>query len=236
MSIETNAASLQADRGKSRSSRNATKYGLFNARDFIREGEEKEYAQSLSTLMTELSPEGVLEQTFATEIMGAAWRLRRCRMAEHQFVSGGTLDPMVDEVTSIGQKSVDRARAQSHHLLRRSIAELRKLQTERTMRIELDAGDVPGLTDCRQVLDAVRSEEKPRPGAAEPGASAAMDAVLDRLESSFCKPKPQPVPQPSARENESRPISRNVLCPCGSGTKYKRCCGKGAPPSLNKTQ
>ena len=27
--------------------------------------------------------------------------------------------------------------------------------------------------------------------------------------------------------------ARNVACPCGSGLKYKRCCGKNAPPQLN---
>ena len=27
-------------------------------------------------------------------------------------------------------------------------------------------------------------------------------------------------------------VSRNQPCPCGSGKKYKRCCGKGAAPQL----
>ena len=29
-------------------------------------------------------------------------------------------------------------------------------------------------------------------------------------------------------------IARNSACPCGSGAKYKRCCGKNAPPVLGK--
>ena len=29
-----------------------------------------------------------------------------------------------------------------------------------------------------------------------------------------------------AGENNVNNISRNSLCPCGSGKKYKRCCGK----------
>src|SRR5260370_40003658 len=66
--------------GKQRSSRNAMKNGLFAAHDFIREGETEEYTQTLISLMNQLSPEGVLEETFATEIMGATWRLRRCRL------------------------------------------------------------------------------------------------------------------------------------------------------------
>jgi hypothetical protein len=28
-------------------------------------------------------------------------------------------------------------------------------------------------------------------------------------------------------------ISRSAPCPCGSGQKYKRCCGRDAPPILN---
>ncbi|MFC3885599.1 SEC-C metal-binding domain-containing protein [Bacillus songklensis] len=28
-------------------------------------------------------------------------------------------------------------------------------------------------------------------------------------------------------------VGRNGPCPCGSGKKYKRCCGKGAVVSLN---
>jgi len=29
-------------------------------------------------------------------------------------------------------------------------------------------------------------------------------------------------------------IARNARCPCGSGLKYKRCCGTSAPPVRSK--
>ena len=35
--------------------------------------------------------------------------------------------------------------------------------------------------------------------------------------------------QPAAVKQENQPIhkvGRNDLCPCGSGKKYKKCCGK----------
>ena len=44
---------------------------------------------------------------------------------------------------------------------------------------------------------------------------------------SNCKLAPTAVPQP-------RITPRNALCPCKSGQKFKRCCGKEAPPALNK--
>jgi uncharacterized protein YecA (UPF0149 family) len=43
--------------------------------------------------------------------------------------------------------------------------------------------------------------------------------------------------QDSAKQTQSQPaktvlIPRSAPCPCGSGDKYKRCCGKNAPPVL----
>src|SRR5580700_9005582 len=174
------------------------------ARDFIREGEQKEYTRTLRSLMAELSPEGVLEETFAAEIMGAHWRLRRCRLVESSFAGSAVLDPMVDDLTEKEQKSVDRARAQSHNILRRSISELRKLQKQR---LEVHEDD----------------------------SLAALQSLIDKIDrGSFCKsellPVAQPVPQPSGCEFDPKPTPRNALCPCGSNTKYKRCCGKAAPP------
>jgi hypothetical protein len=43
--------------------------------------------------------------------------------------------------------------------------------------------------------------------------------------------------EPPIHHNSSLSTSqtpRNALCPCGSGDKYKRCCGKNAPPVLGR--
>ncbi len=180
------------------SSRNALTHGLFAVRYFIRPGEEEEYAQTLRSLIAELAPQGIIEETFAAEIVGATWRLRRCRKVEDSLSEGATLDLMVDDILDKQQKSVDRARAQSHNILRRSLAELRKLQTERALR---------GQAEERRQTDEEEIDED-----------------------SFCKP----VAQASACEKPAEPTPPNSHSPCASGRKYKRCCGKDAPPVLNK--
>ena len=43
-------------------------------------------------------------------------------------------------------------------------------------------------------------------------------------------PEPQSAPRPTPIRQTSTP--RNAPCPCRSGEKYKRCCGKAAPPVL----
>jgi len=226
----------RTEAGKAKSSRNAIRTGLYAARDFIRPEEEEEYAQTLIKLMDELTPENTVEQTFATEIMGATWRLRRCRLVEEAFgsIEDLNVDPMIDERTDKQQKSVDRARAQSHLILRRSLDELRKLQKGRTIQEQLaDQIPTPKPTpdDCPPNIDAL--------------VALAEHQLAQRYReqgiNSFCNPagqvpdlpstKPVAAPAPPA---VSKNIPRNAPCPCRSGAKYKKCCGGPAAAAQNQ--
>jgi len=76
---------------------------------------------------------------------------------------------------------------------------------------------------------------------AESGDNLAFDGDHNRID-------PEPVMEDEIHHNSSlstdsgatdetasedrRQTPRNALCPCGSGNKYKRCCGKNAPPVL----
>jgi len=268
------ATGPRTESGKANSARNSLKTGLYSVRDYVRNGEEEEYANTLIDLMTQLSPQGILEETYATEIMKSTWRLRRCRMIEQDLASqpDPTLpdttptDPMLNEKTEKQQKSVDRARAQSHSLLRRSISELTKLQTSRAIRAELGIEDVNlGLADLKQVLSALKLNSKANPteesektkkesakaGPVTPQAWDALAALADKqlcqqyrehgLSSfcqpevpsagSFCKPDAPPAQTPTAAPAAGSKAPRNAPCPCGSGAKYKRCCGNPAGPA-----
>ena len=52
--------------------------------------------------------------------------------------------------------------------------------------------------------------------------------------SSFCNPAPVAPASPGSFCEKPKLTPRNATCPCGSGNKYKRCCGKDAPPVLNQ--
>jgi hypothetical protein len=235
----------RTEAGKAKSSRNSIRTGLYAARDFVRPDEEEEYAQTLIKLMDELTPENTVEQTFATEIMGATWRLRRCRLVEEAFsyIDDLDLDPMIDERTEKQQKSVDRARAQSHLILRRSLDELRKLQKGRTIQEQI-AGQNP----------------TPKPAPTPDAGPLNMDALMALAEhqlaqryresglDSFCNPAapppPKPEPAPKTATSFCNPngtlsalsnkIPRNAPCPCKSGAKYKKCCGGPAATAVKQ--
>jgi hypothetical protein len=67
---------------------------------------------------------------------------------------------MTDERTEKQQKTIDRARAQSHLIIRRSLAELRKLQTSRTIRQNLKDDEIPVLTEMKQVAIVLKTRNQ----------------------------------------------------------------------------
>jgi transposase-like protein len=71
-----------------------------------------------------------------------------------------------------------------------------------------------------------------------------VDAEMDMLDAAYtagynsARRQPDPAPEDAIHHNSSLSSSsqtpRNALCPCGSKLKYKRCCGKNAPPVLSR--
>jgi hypothetical protein len=96
--------------------------------DFVRPEERDEYIQLVAGLCEQLKPEGPLEEVFVDAIIAATWRLRRCARVETR-------------------------RAQSHNILRRSIAQLRQLQTERSIRLEVLAPNDTSVRDLTAIAE-----------------------------------------------------------------------------------
>jgi hypothetical protein len=208
----------RSEAGLATSSKNATKTGLYAANDFIRPGEEADYEALTARLHRELSPVTLLEENLTGEILRAMWKLRRCAQVEGTFAAQLDTglepipDPMQNEAAAKLQNSVDRARAQSHRLLHRCTNELRRLQTDRLYLDEVLPEGTSfahlGLADFRAILKVHVMDVAKAPGL--PATKRTVDVA----------------PQTAQ-------IARNATCPCKSGEKYKRCCGKSAPAMLH---
>jgi preprotein translocase subunit SecA len=208
----------QTPEGKSTSSRNAVSHGLFAASDTVQPDEQTEFADLTAAMQNDLTPEGPLEQTLAHEIIRAAWRLRRCAKVEDSLTAVDPFtDPMANNATLGTQNAVDRARLQTHRILLRSMAELRRLQNERRFRTEILPDDVNrglGLTSFKQLMPALLAEKRLQ--------------LMNRQPQTETKKQSQSAPAGSATK-QTQFVPRNAPCPCGSGQKYKRCCGHYAP-------
>jgi hypothetical protein len=82
------------------------------------------------------------------------------------------------------------------------------------------------ITDASEEMDEWVCFNPPEPWR-EPPPDVVFDHILaNALASTLIGDAPDdPVPQPVVRDQPK--IGRNEPCPCGSGKKYKKCCGKG---------
>ena len=163
------ATGPRTEAGKAASSQNACKLHLFSTRNFDLPHEEAEYSELTTALWDRLNPQDALEGAYAIEILRATWRLRRCANVEADLVdkafaisdkkqedpADATLYSSLNEI----QTSVDRARTQALGILNRATAELRRLQTERRLRVEtLPEQFEPtylGISDTREITKGI---------------------------------------------------------------------------------
>jgi hypothetical protein len=210
----------RTEAGKSRASRNALTFGIYSAGDFVRPEDSDVYPLFCESFQKSLRPKGALEQTLAAEIIHAAWRLRRCSHLE--------CSALESEMESTGgQPTIDRARGEAQRHMLRATAELRRLQTDRQLRVEclspaFDTAKLGGLASMKDMQSTLAIKQK----------LDGADAMAQIIRATTPPPPiPQSVPEPAATKR-TQSIPRGAPCPCGSGQKYKRCCGQSAPAIL----
>jgi len=151
--------------GRAASSQNHLIHGLYTRRDFVKPEERGVYTEFCDTLTAELGPLTFLEGTHVSEIIAAAWRLRRCQevegdLAENAIADSG-IDPLLDPKAEKTIRSLERARASAHSLLTRATSNLRKIQTDRLTRYELKIpADETPLADFNKILQTLRLSQR----------------------------------------------------------------------------
>jgi hypothetical protein len=225
--------------GKHKSSRPNTIESLyFAAGNFVRPEEEQIWKDFNTSFWRNFAPVGAVEAFLTTEIVRAAWRVRRCNNVEATLInrlSDPALDPMEDPATIATQHEIDRARTQAEHSFERSIAELRRVQTERQFRNESFPEGTNlatfGVASFKQILPAIGRKSRAIPFKTEIARFKEMAEQGDAELKSAMEHKAA-AHENSADFDKTGGTPRNAPCPCGSGQKHKRCCGNNAPAVL----
>jgi hypothetical protein len=233
--------------GKANSSRNHLTLGLYTRQDYVKPEERDLYKEFCQTMYLELDPAGLLQETLASEITGASWRLRRCSAAEGELADYAEQDPLLDESKDKSRRSIDRARASAHSILHRCLNQLRKLKSETKRQVQ----QTEKHEAAKEIAKADKVEEVDE-------VSRAFEAALDSIMS--C---PEPdwsfldaelglncSTEPDAAESEADLASictqkatpaliaalqkRNSPCACKSGKVYRECCGINEPRDWRK--
>jgi hypothetical protein len=147
--------------GRAASSQNHLINGLYTRRDFVRTEERGVYQEFCDTLTAELAPFTFFEETHVSEIVAAAWRLRRCQEVEGDLAENATIDPLLDPKAEKTLRSLERARSSAYSLLTRATNNLRKIQTERLTRYDLKLpAEATPLADSHKIIQALRLSQR----------------------------------------------------------------------------
>jgi uncharacterized protein YecA (UPF0149 family) len=199
--------------------------GLFSVANFVRPEERDIFSEFETGYLAELSPATSLEQTLAREIIHAAWRLRRCADLEI-----APPEDLTDEELDRLQASIDRARSAAQRTFHRSLKELRRLQGERLYATFVAS---PTKQAVEAAPDNSAKQTQSASGCLAPPA-VRHSSTSGFLDSWLLPSAKQSQSEPAPSQRPARVIPRSAPCPCKSGLKYKRCCGKSAPPVLTR--
>jgi len=103
----------QTQEGREASARNAITKGLYTFNDFVLPEEADIYQLFVADMHRSCDASDAIEQCLAAEIASAAWRLRRCNLADGDIASHSTLDPLIDTLLVKEIRSIERARTHS---------------------------------------------------------------------------------------------------------------------------
>jgi hypothetical protein len=163
--LAANAANAQAStgprtaEGKARSSQNARVHGLSSREVVVAEDERELFSEFVNAYEQDLQPHGALELTLFSQIVHAAWNLRRVRILEAALFDGAT-DPLADEACDAKLDRLARYAKRFENTLLRATRELRTLQTNRAQRasvLPVVRDTIPPRADTAKAVLAKRT-------------------------------------------------------------------------------
>jgi hypothetical protein len=157
-----------------------------------------------------LRPVDLMEASLVAQIVRAHWRLQLCEKFENP-----------------SSADIERVRHRAEGAVRRNMAELRQLQGDRHLNQKLNLG-ITGVARAKDVIQTSVLAQKLGAPAPAPTQPPSVPEVESRIAAIVAKEQELNETNLKIRTHlapRAPEIGRNALCPCGSQTKYKRCCG-----------
>lgn len=204
--------------GKARSAQNNLRHG-FRSQSVLLPGDDPADYQALhAELVDHLGPDDLTELRYVREMADAEWRLRRARLYQEHLLTAKIDQLRADHPQAAGLE----LQVLAHDvLLRESRLFAQLLQFESRFQAQYERA-YRGWSSYQHDRDR---KDRHR--------------AVTELPTLFRAPAPTAAPtHPETRKLTDEPNSeptatpRSAPCPCGSGLKYKRCCGQTAPPQL----
>lgn len=200
-----------------------TRHDGFRALSVLLPGDDPaEFLDLLDELTAHFDPQGLTDRRYVREMADAEWSLRRARLFQERYLSAKCAE--LQRQMSQADPIEIQYRAYDA-LLRESAFFARLAQFEARYRQQYDRAHRGWLGYQRHRRALIQANTR----------VAATLEVADRSNPEVREDLDRPSPRPVLTNEPNAPApgnARNAPCPCGSGLKYKRCCGRHAPPLL----
>jgi hypothetical protein len=206
------------EKGKAASSHNNLRHGFRSQTVLLPGDDPAEYEALLAELTEYFAPQEFIETRFVREMTDADWRLRRLR--EHlefaitkrmAILAAAYPDLKAIELQSMAIETLSESGTSYGTWLR--------YETKFERQYDRAFKDWSKYQELRRNVMIKQADL----------------AIKQALHAPLSEPPPESasnVQKPDAQPASNVQIARNAPCPCGSHEKYKRCCGKSAPPVL----
>jgi hypothetical protein len=212
------------------------KHGLTNLHPVVTEADRPEYEALREHLLDSLQPVGFLQDLTVQRLVNAAWNMQRCLKLENlvmESVGGG--DPLGHPDAQKQAALFQRYYLRFEGAYRANLRELERLQRLQLLQ-DVHFGEehaVSALHDLQLYQRFAKQNGLPHQPVQEPAKSPqplSNQQSAKRNPAAFAKAHRAAEQAPLCARSSK--VGRNSPCPCGSGKKYKRCCGVSAPPIL----
>ena len=244
----------RTEQGKQTSSQNNRQHGLSTANIIVSAEERPFFDQMEAELRDEIVPDGPLEDFAFQRLLTASWQIEKCRQKE---ASLRALE--LTEQNEANLEKVHRYYQRWEGSYNSALRQIRMLQTDRGIQgyvIGKPVENFSPLADvskieqfARRIAQPVTYQSELRKALATQHAIIILEKQIKDLgevpvtykegrptpaKSTTCETKSPRQPEVGLGRRSLGEVGRNSPCPCGSGLKFKRCCGVNAPPVLNK--
>lgn len=205
-------------KGKIASSFNPLRHGFRSQTVLLPGDDPAEYEELLTALTDHFGTDDLTQQRAVREMADAEWRLRRCRRYQEELVSA-RIQELAAEYPDQSPFALQVLAHESLTLESTFFSQLQRWESKFERQYD------KAYRQWASYQDAGRRSEQHR-------IEMLLQAPPPR---SVAFPPIRTIPEPASPNlpNEPNLTPRNASCPCGSGIKFKRCCGQNAPPVLN---
>ena len=197
--------------GKSTSSQNRLTHGFRSATILLPGDDPADYEALLTELSQHFTPTDLTETRHIREMADAEWRLRRLRTHMESAISRH-MATLAEQNPAVNPLDLQSLAVETLHQTGCSYSTWLRYETKFERQYDRASASWTRYQESRRRL-------------AVPSSAAASGELASNVQTTARQQDPAETAGPA--------IARNAPCPCGSTGKYKRCCGRSAPPVLN---